>query len=243
MRQIAHGLVVASVLGISTVSPAVADTVLYQESFDGPATETFQRQYTGAKNPDGTWSYGSYTYLPASSDFDSSHLLMSQNARFRYAGGFDHNEAVNNIQVEFDLLSPRFTFFYDMPAIRRIDLYGGQVRMLNSATPDWDYEDIVGYEYDPDAVNRIRLNADLTNNWWTLHINDELVFLDVLNEVEPGTDDLRTLRFISDRSYTYIDNLTVTAVSASIVPLPGAVWLLGSAIGGLGWWRRRQTVA
>jgi hypothetical protein len=34
----------------------------------------------------------------------------------------------------------------------------------------------------------------------------------------------------------------VTGVTASQVPIPAAVWLFGSALAGLGWLRRKQTV-
>jgi hypothetical protein len=36
-------------------------------------------------------------------------------------------------------------------------------------------------------------------------------------------------------------SLTIDNFSASIVPIPAAVWLFGSALAGLGWLRRRQT--
>ncbi|MCP3908415.1 MAG: VPLPA-CTERM sorting domain-containing protein [Gammaproteobacteria bacterium] len=36
--------------------------------------------------------------------------------------------------------------------------------------------------------------------------------------------------------------LTIDNFSASIVPIPAAVWLFGSALAGLGWLRRKQTV-
>jgi hypothetical protein len=36
--------------------------------------------------------------------------------------------------------------------------------------------------------------------------------------------------------------LTIDNVNAQVVPLPAAVWLFGSALAGLGWMRRKQTV-
>ncbi len=38
-------------------------------------------------------------------------------------------------------------------------------------------------------------------------------------------------------SYVYLDNISV-----NVVPIPPAVWLLGSALAGLGWLRRKHTV-
>ena len=40
---------------------------------------------------------------------------------------------------------------------------------------------------------------------------------------------------------TYTDNLS-GSVTASVVPIPAAAWLFCSALAGLGWLRRRQTV-
>jgi hypothetical protein len=40
----------------------------------------------------------------------------------------------------------------------------------------------------------------------------------------------------------YGDNLAIDNISASVVPVPAAVWLFGSALAGLGWMRRKQTV-
>ncbi len=34
----------------------------------------------------------------------------------------------------------------------------------------------------------------------------------------------------------------MTKLSMSVVPIPAAVWLFGSALAGLGWLRRKQTV-
>jgi len=45
------------------------------------------------------------------------------------------------------------------------------------------------------------------------------------------------VQFGSASSAVFMDNIVVTAV-----PIPSAVWLLGSALAGLGWMRRKQTV-
>ena len=37
-------------------------------------------------------------------------------------------------------------------------------------------------------------------------------------------------------------SITIDNVDASVVPIPAAVWLFGSALAGLGWMRRKQTV-
>jgi len=43
--------------------------------------------------------------------------------------------------------------------------------------------------------------------------------------------------FGTEAKPTYVDNFTAT-----VVPLPAAVWLFGSALAGLGWMRRKQAV-
>jgi len=49
-----------------------------------------------------------------------------------------------------------------------------------------------------------------------------------------AADDFSDGRFVADNDQFYISNV-------SAVPLPAAVWLLGSALGGLGFMRRRNT--
>jgi hypothetical protein len=48
---------------------------------------------------------------------------------------------------------------------------------------------------------------------------------------------LSSITFQADAGIIALDNLEVTAV-----PIPAAVWLFGSALAGLGWMRRKQTV-
>jgi hypothetical protein len=38
-----------------------------------------------------------------------------------------------------------------------------------------------------------------------------------------------------------VDSFSLIAFSTTAVPIPAAVWLFGSALGGLGWMRRRKT--
>jgi hypothetical protein len=38
-----------------------------------------------------------------------------------------------------------------------------------------------------------------------------------------------------------LDDFTYANVNINEVPIPAAVWLFGSALGGLGWMRRRKT--
>jgi len=58
-----------------------------------------------------------------------------------------------------------------------------------------------------------------------------------------GWQGLKSVSFAVDTSNNYpwnvphFDNIVVTAV-----PVPAAVWLFGSALAGLGWMRRKQTV-
>ncbi len=63
-----------------------------------------------------------------------------------------------------------------------------------------------------------------TGDW----LNLEAVFFDVSSTTLSG--------FPSETLSMTIDN-----VNASVVPIPAAVWLFGSALAGLGWFRRRQT--
>ena len=44
-----------------------------------------------------------------------------------------------------------------------------------------------------------------------------------------------------DFAYSYDFSLVSGSVVATVVPIPAAVWLFGSALAGLGWMRRRST--
>ena len=49
-------------------------------------------------------------------------------------------------------------------------------------------------------------------------------------------------QWTDDQMLTFYGTTAHTAWSVSTVPVPAAVWLFGSALGGLGWMRRRKTV-
>jgi hypothetical protein len=46
----------------------------------------------------------------------------------------------------------------------------------------------------------------------------------------------------SQISYPVIYNPSIDNFSASVVPVPAAVWLFGSALAGLGWLKRKQSI-
>jgi hypothetical protein len=47
---------------------------------------------------------------------------------------------------------------------------------------------------------------------------------------------------VSQISYGVVHNPSIDNFVATVVPVPAAVWLFGSALAGLGWMRRKQTV-
>ncbi|MGI9290957.1 MAG: VPLPA-CTERM sorting domain-containing protein [Gammaproteobacteria bacterium] len=54
-----------------------------------------------------------------------------------------------------------------------------------------------------------------------------------------GWENIETM-VISMNSNSGLDQLGIDNFSASVVPIPAAVWLFGSALAGLGWMRRKQ---
>jgi hypothetical protein len=83
----------------------------------------------------------------------------------------------------------------------------------------------------PDFVRDLYIvyDAPLTNAGGVINIiavND--VYVDVPNEFP-----------LNERTLSLP---TTATISATAVPLPAAVWLFGSALAGLGWMRRKQTV-
>jgi hypothetical protein len=73
----------------------------------------------------------------------------------------------------------------------------------------------------------------------TAFFDDHVLLLDTFDPVSDGVLDLR---FDLDVSYTGRDDYFSTnfLMGAAVVPLPGGVWLLGTALGGLGWLRHRR---
>jgi hypothetical protein len=62
-----------------------------------------------------------------------------------------------------------------------------------------------------------------------------------LEQLDAGN--YRVSMFISSGGYADNSSSSVNGLmSVSVVPIPAAVWLFGSALGGLGWMRRRKTV-
>ena len=73
----------------------------------------------------------------------------------------------------------------------------------------------------------------------TAFFNDNVLLFDAFDPVGDGVLDLR---FDMDLGFTGRDDYFSTnfLVGAAVVPLPGGVWLLGTAIGALGWVRHRR---
>jgi hypothetical protein len=54
---------------------------------------------------------------------------------------------------------------------------------------------------------------------------------------------LQSVEFSAAGSFVALDNIVVSGdFAVSAVPIPAAAWLFGSALAGLGWMRRKQTI-
>jgi hypothetical protein len=91
----------------------------------------------------------------------------------------------------------------------------------------------------PDGPVALTIIGTLSNGGGTV-----VRYLDVANDIDTydlsglGLSGLSTVDFVAaDRAVFEIDNI----VLATVVPIPAAVWLFGSGLGLLGWFRRRQT--
>jgi len=63
-------------------------------------------------------------------------------------------------------------------------------------------------------------------------------YLDLFNLTSSG---IKTIQFNNNTGGTDSWWFGVRSLQAQVVPVPAAVWLFGSALAGLGWFRRRQT--
>jgi hypothetical protein len=70
------------------------------------------------------------------------------------------------------------------------------------------------------------MDVDITATW------EEVVFI--------GWDNVKT--FTWDSVIPGTSNISIDNIAYTVVPIPAAVWLFGSALAGLGWLRRKQTI-
>jgi hypothetical protein len=126
--------------------------------------------------------------------------------------------------------------------------------------PDPYYTRLPGIAYCPGCV--LNMESASSNTFdvssfdgWVLSEN---AFFEVTGFLEGGGTVSATLASVSGITQTYNLNWTgltllsigningtptvVDSITASQVPVPAAAWLFGSALAGLGWLRRKQTV-
>jgi hypothetical protein len=79
-------------------------------------------------------------------------------------------------------------------------------------------------------------SLELTTELDVSYLYDTHTFLPAWSGLEKVEVSANICESCTDLSGFAIDNVT-----ASVVPIPAAVWLFGSALAGLGWMRRKQT--
>jgi hypothetical protein len=96
-----------------------------------------------------------------------------------------------------------------------------------------DYVDVSGYDEEDNLAVSMSFTS-LPGGWVNLEFDDSW---SSVHSVIVGDHGFSTGGFGSFYLPPQLDNF-----SASVVPIPAAVWLFGSALAGLGWLRRKQTV-
>ena len=68
------------------------------------------------------------------------------------------------------------------------------------------------------------------------------LFIEFTSPITGQVGDVAVIDEFSGRDYGSDSNYSVGLGSFTAVPIPAAVWLFGSALAGLGWMKRKQTV-
>jgi hypothetical protein len=188
-----------------------------------------------------SWSIPHYN--PSSPTVVGPVNLLTNNALF-FDGGdqvqylIPEEWQTGTFSVEFDLvlasMGSHFRVFVDSPTVQTLHFDatdGTQIYTTyeGGGLPD-EYTTIGSYAFN--TAMHVEFLFDIPAENWQIRINDALLYDDVMY----GTS-FYSLRFATTGAQAFVDNIVV-----STVPIPAAVWLFGSALAGLGWIRRKQTV-
>jgi hypothetical protein len=168
----------------------------------------------------------------------------------------DGNSNQGIYTLSFDMyaveIASAFTLLLDTPTVRNLSFENdGSISLYNY---DANTDDLIWTtisSYNTNEVIQVSSLFDYQNDLLQISINGMQIFSGAWNpdyQCNFCDPNLRGFRFNLD-SFTvedgfgragevYVDNVLLTN---SVVPIPAAVWLFGSALGLLGWFRRRQT--
>jgi hypothetical protein len=155
--------------------------------------------------------------------FDDGHYLT---------GSFDYDADIgvfSNINITSH---SEFDFTYTDSNVNPVQYYDG----TNPTDPIYPYGSFVVLANVPDELHKISftLSGQLTNNGGTISLVDDPY--GTSEDVCFDDGDPRTDCFTPGETH-YAGAFGTGTISA--VPVPAAVWLFGSALAGLGWFRRR----
>jgi len=213
----------------------------YDVDWDSPTAENLQA-YIGAASLSGSFVY----------DADTGEL-----SNVNLQGEFTFNDIHTNYGTEQELVTRQFTFNYNPLSSGSGSNFSFSTTPFNRSYvgapdpnpvfPDDSYP--ADWVYDREFFS-LTTAADLTNLGGDVDLVSDNLRLDFV----PNPDfyvftpevwgSAMSFRHISyDFGYSYTDELMVSVQSGSLVgtviPVPAAVWLFGSALGLLGWRRRR----
>jgi hypothetical protein len=155
----------------------------------------------------------------------------------------EDSDGLNGLAIQDDGPTGNFLQLYTFP-----ELWGPTLEITHSSgqafelvsldigtIPDWLVSDasIRGYDSIGNEIAAAEL-FDYTSGWVSYVFDDDWNAVHRVVLERPVVN----CSFCPIPQYAdlFLDNLTV-----NVVPIPAAVWLFGSALAGLGWFRRRQT--
>jgi len=215
-----------SLLGLVLCAGNVqAATVFHSDTYEPSDPVSFSTPFP--------WSDAEVVLGPGASPFSGYSLELESGDQARYGVGIQTAPMDYAISLDVSPGNGRFTVFLDTGTVRRFEfLRSGLIRVWY---PNESFTEVIG-TFNPFDVINVSMSANYITNWWSISLNGVNVFGRALN---PTDGWLRGVRLHATEGGTnYVDNFVLAGTP---VPVPATVWLFGSALGILGWMRRKAT--
>jgi len=194
-----------------------AAAIIYEDTFEAGEPLDYSivfgsPQVTG---PAGLFSTGSLEFTAGPEGYDQIEFQMNRQEAGSFRIAFDLDMSRTDMYTEYNQTG--LTVLFDLP--------GSSSFFFSANNQDLDGNPI----YDYSQILAVEILVDLDNRTKTLVVNDELIFDFAISN--PRYFDAIRFSHRSDGggNPVLVDNIVIS----SVVPIPAAVWLFGSALLGL----------